>query len=171
MKIQLSHSDGSLCKSPSGQIDMMIYTLNGSHDICFHSCNCDESAQQKSFSSERLIANHLFPASWTGAKTTFTLELLEGYNLLNLKGCLDIKQQCDVLTAFTPSSHPSSTIEATTSGTLRRNFHKCSRIHRLISSMLRVGAKDLDHFYKIGLAPKCPICPHPSINLPADWRI
>jgi hypothetical protein len=167
----ISHDDGSTCKNPGQLTKLNIYHINGFHTINTPLCNCIQYGHlSKKLTTQRLMANRLFPQTWLDPSSAYTFDLLSISNMLNLKSFINIKQLCDTIIAITPESLQAKNISKEASGRMRNKFGTVLRLFRLMNSMQRVGAKNYEDFLNIGVAGNCPVCILPGVNVPADWQ-
>ena len=57
-----------------------------------------------------------------------------------------------------------------TSGTLRSHFHTATRQWRVFQRMKDHGFQSYSELLSMGAVEECPVCPHPGINLPPNWK-
>jgi hypothetical protein len=100
------HEDGSDCTSHGTIRNLSVLHVNGMHEIPYHSCSCilNDRKTQSGIRPTQLLANRLFPATFTAPTTAFTFEVLETLDALNLVGFINIKQFCDALSSLNPRS-------------------------------------------------------------------
>lgn len=165
----ICHENGSICNCPGDTQDFTVLHTNGVHKLKIHQCKCDPNSCAK-ITIHQLLANRLFPHSWTSPSTLYTHQLMDTHHFNNIKAFVNIKQQCDIVLALTPPGLLNTSSPTLSSGSLRSQFHYNMRLYRLIKSMLHAGAQNYEDFLSLGVAAQCPACPHPDINLPEDWQ-
>jgi hypothetical protein len=103
LTIQLMHEDGKPCSSMGRSRDLHVLSSNGFHRLRYYLCACDITHPHPQPATPRkLIANGLFPATFSAPAVAFTFQTLSLYDILNLYGHINIKQFCDSLIANVP---------------------------------------------------------------------
>jgi hypothetical protein len=103
LTIQLIHEDGKPCHSSGKNRNLQVLHLNGIHHVKYYQCDCNVSnTHSQSATPERLMANGLFPATYTTPALAFTFQTLAFFDTLNLNGHVNIKQFCDSIISNVP---------------------------------------------------------------------
>lgn len=183
MVFSFLHDDGTPCISQGTVRQLQTLNVNGIHEVPYYLCACLVNTQNRqTASATQLLANKLFPATSNSPSSAFTFELLEQFDALNLNGFINIKQFCDTITSLTPRelqnhNQVSQNCSINTKfmfsqapGSLRANFHYAVRIWRLFRIMKSRSFRSYEELLSTSIVRGCPACPHPSINIPADWH-
>lgn len=169
LKIQLGHRhDGSPCSNPVWtRDDFSVIDINGRHLVSLAFCNCDNAAKAGNI-VEQLLRFDLYPATDCEPNTVFTFGLIEHYHIQSLQGKVSMYDYYTSLERMTDNT-----------GTQKiRDRYKA--FMRVVAQwrhlkMLQRGGRGHDPSGVKGtqpgeLAVRCPACPRPDINLPADWQ-
>ncbi|KAF8201853.1 hypothetical protein BJ912DRAFT_1054145 [Pholiota molesta] len=148
LAIHLNHSS-LRCPIPIAcHQDLRILHTNGIHDVAISYCGCPRSIPQHT----QLLRRRLYPATQIAPRTCVTFELLRLLHLLSLTSkasTYDFYLALERLTDNAGTNRPKS------------RYRPLLRGHDEAGV---AGTKDGE------LAIQCPSCPHPGINLPADWK-
>jgi len=99
----LVHKDGKQCTSEGRVRRLQVLHVNGMHILPYHVCNCFIGGEKRASASPlQLLANNLFPATSLSPTSSFSFEVMELFDSLNLNGFINIKQFCDSLIELTP---------------------------------------------------------------------
>jgi hypothetical protein len=103
LTLQLMHEDGTPCKSKGNHCELQILHINGLHRVKYQLCACDiTQLHPQPVSPRRLMANGLFPATFTAPTAAFSFQLLSLFDILNLYDHINVKQFCDSIIANVP---------------------------------------------------------------------
>ncbi|KAF7440215.1 hypothetical protein PC9H_000559 [Pleurotus ostreatus] len=162
--IQLGHSHEETCALP-GILRKSLYIIDtsGIHIVSVRFCRCRFLGEDI-----QLLRYRWYPASPTAPRTAFTLNLLNTFQLLTLQGkvsaydfYLSIERKTD---------------NAGIKGLQLRydQFLICVRQFRHLRMLKRAGLgmdpEPVSSTKDGGYAVDCPACPHPGINIPANWE-
>ena len=164
LRIQLNHLSNPCTNPEPCHIDFRILHDNGIHDVNLDFCGCER--KQPKFT--QLLHRQLFPATQVNPRTCATFSLLKSFHLLNLTSKInvyDFYRSLERLTDNTGLQLPKSRYRMLMRMTTQwRHLKLLKRGGRGHDPSGAAGTKDGE------LAILCPTCPHPGINLPANWR-
>ncbi|KAF8201858.1 hypothetical protein BJ912DRAFT_1054149 [Pholiota molesta] len=164
LAIHLNHSS-LRCPIPIAcHQDLRILHTNGIHDVAISYCGCPRSIPQHT----QLLRRRLYPATQIAPRTCVTFELLRLLHLLSLTSkasTYDFYLALERLTDNAGTNRPKSRYRPLLRVGLQwRHLKMLKRAGRGHDEAGVAGTKDGE------LAIQCPSCPHPGINLPADWK-
>ncbi|TDL14398.1 hypothetical protein BD410DRAFT_734138 [Rickenella mellea] len=165
LQLQLGHCDGEECVNPrKGSDEFIVIHVNGIHEVGVNFCAC-ETAQQH---TTQLLRAHLFPATTDSPKTAATFAVLEHFHISTFESKGSMWHFYSALARQTDNT-------GLVDLKLRYEAFRCMiREFRHIRILKRSGSgHSLVPLSATGAgecALECPACPHPGVNLPADWR-
>jgi hypothetical protein len=92
---------GNACDCPSDGFnlrEMEVLDTNGVHSLRYVQCHCERLQSPQSASCEQILSNRLWPATQSKVMRSFTFEVLNRFDLLNLHGYINVKQFLDATT-------------------------------------------------------------------------
>ena len=158
--------------APSMDPDQNPYVLfvhtNGLHSLPYIQCGCG-GPQERIAGAVRM---RLMPASFTIFKTMFTFDVLEDFRLANLECKTSAYQYYQLLRRKTEPLAPQVVVERYAE--LRR-LSRCWRWLKKLKWGGRNKTRESDgntigEVRTAELAPFCPCCPQPGVNLPDNWK-
>lgn len=158
--------------APSMDPDQNPYVLfvhtNGLHSLPYIQCGCG-GPQERIAGAVRM---RLMPASFTIFKTMFTFDVLEDFRLANLECKTSAYQYYQLLRRKTEPLAPQIVVERYAE--LRR-LSRCWRWLKKLKWGGRNKTRESDgnaigEVRTAELAPFCPCCPQPGVNLPDNWK-
>ncbi|KAK0444170.1 hypothetical protein EV421DRAFT_1903278 [Armillaria borealis] len=153
------------CLNPRpGPIDFSVLHVNGLHQLAIDFCWCEHRVAPW----KQLLRAELFPATVDQPRTCASFRLLEQYQALSGSGKIsayEFHQALSHMTDATGISKPKS--KYTSLGRMVRQFAHMKMMKRAGRGNVSDGIKTTAPGQ---LATLCPACPHPGINLPADWE-
>ncbi|KAK0497778.1 hypothetical protein EDD18DRAFT_1072294 [Armillaria luteobubalina] len=166
LRIQLGHHWMSPCVNPRpGPCDFTVLHVNGIHNVCVDFCWCDHRVVPW----KQLLRAELFPATVDQPKTCASFRLLEQFHALSGSGKISVYEYHNALKHLT---------DATGVSKLKCKYKSLLRLVRQFAHMkftkrARRGSvpNGIETTIAGGLALRYLACPHPGINLPADWDL
>ncbi|KAK7434020.1 hypothetical protein VKT23_020419 [Stygiomarasmius scandens] len=164
--LQLGHQSGDICmcSSITPLIDMTVLDIGGVHRLRVQFCNCHQSASP----FVQLLCARLFPATTEQPRTAATFRLLEHFQLLGFVSKVSAGEYYSTLERL------SNNITCLNTSDRYRELLRMMRQWRLLKVLKRHGRAHDPSGYKGTKEGECVVrcaaCPHPGINLPADWR-
>ncbi|PPQ81057.1 hypothetical protein CVT25_014571 [Psilocybe cyanescens] len=164
LRIQLNHM-GGYCENPiASHSSMLILHTNGIHSVNLFYCGCSRKIPHHL----QLLRRRIYPASQMSVQTCATFELLRHLHKLALTtkaSTYDFYRCLEKSTTNLGIHPPKSRYRALFRMILQRRHLQ----------MLKWAGRGHDVTGVAGTTPgglaiKCPSCPHPGINLPADWE-
>ena len=160
----------------------MLHT-NGLHYVAVDFCGCDNRISNR----QQLLRSEWFPATVHQPQTCATFRLLEQFHVITLAGKLSAHEYYKAMEYLTdnmelnipkvgvvPSDQSSSLILPFSLKTRYKSFMRMICMFRHLKLMKRAGRGNLQGgLVTTGagdLAPDCPACPVPGVNLPANWK-
>jgi len=165
LRIQLNHLSNP-CNNPQPcHRDFRVLHTNGVHEIGLDFCGCERESPRYI----QLLRRQLFPATQVNPRTCATFGLLKQFHLLTLTSkvsAYDYYRALERLTDNTGVNLPKSRYRALMRMGLQwRHLKLLKRAGRGNDPTGVSGTK----LGELGIL--CPTCPHPSKNLPDDWKL
>ncbi|EIN12129.1 hypothetical protein PUNSTDRAFT_61430, partial [Punctularia strigosozonata HHB-11173 SS5] len=162
--VQLGHSPGRMCVSPiPAHSKFTVVHTNGSHLVKVLYCGCSGVEPHI-----QLLRTRWFPASWQCPRTAITFDYLNTFHLLSLTAKTTLWDYYQA-TEFKADNARLQPVKHH-----RNAVSFAVRVWRHLKSLLRAGSgyipEGAQSTPRGALSIKCPSCPHPDINLPADWK-
>ncbi|KAJ7059939.1 hypothetical protein C8F01DRAFT_1254038 [Mycena amicta] len=164
LRIQFGHG-GERCVRPlPGHEDFVVLEQNGIHEVAVDFCGCER--REDDF--KQLLRRRWFPATTGRPQTCATFQCLDSFHTLSLQ-------------AKTTAYDFYATLELRTNGWGLKPanrypaFLRMMREYRHVVLLKRRGRFGHEGCRasetKVGeLAIRCPACPQPGVNLPANWQ-
>ncbi|KAJ8515304.1 hypothetical protein ONZ45_g7245 [Pleurotus djamor] len=161
--VQLGHGGGE-CPLPSEtRKDFCVVDTSGHHLINLRFCDCDCVEEYV-----QLLRARWYPASTSRPRTAFTFDCLNTFHLLTLQGKLSAYDYCLSLERKTDNADLHEVMPR------YDQFLPVIRQYRHLRAIKRSGMGHEPEGVAAtppgALAVDCPACPHPSINLPLNWK-
>ncbi|TDL13353.1 hypothetical protein BD410DRAFT_698761, partial [Rickenella mellea] len=149
------------CERHSGTSQTItVVDINGIHKVMVQWCGCGEHGLRTHM--EQLLENELFPATPQRIRTAFTFRAMKNFHILHLQGKMNAWEWCASITRLTNNVLP---------GNFYAVFLRAHRQWALLKCLRRSGFISTTVPRNNGIfRVKCPACPQPGINLPADWE-
>ncbi|KAK0494232.1 hypothetical protein EDD18DRAFT_1107263 [Armillaria luteobubalina] len=148
LRVQLGPHASSRCLNPRpGPVDFSVLHVNGVHQIAIDFCWCEHHVA----TWKQLIQAELFPVTVDQPKTCTSFCVLEQYQALSGSG---------KMSAYKFHQGLSHMMDAT--GICKPKMMKCGGRGNVLNGIKATLPGEL--------ATLCLACPHPGINLPADWE-
>ncbi|EDR12898.1 uncharacterized protein LACBIDRAFT_323718 [Laccaria bicolor S238N-H82] len=165
LRVQLGHPASSRCVAPQpGHKDFMVLHTNGLHYVAVDFCGCDNRISNQ----QQLLRSEWFPATVHQPQTCATFRLLETFHVITLAGKLSAHEYYKAMEYLTDNT------ELNVPKTRYKSFMQMIRMFRHLKLMKRAGRGNIQGgLIATGagdLAPDCPTCPVPGVNLPANWK-
>jgi len=163
LRIQLNHLSNP-CNNPQPcHRNFRVLHTNGVHEIGLDFCGCERESPRYI----QLLRRQLFPATQVNPRTCATFGLLKQFHLLTSKvSAYDYYRALECLTDNTGVNLPKSQYRALMRMGLQwRHLKLLKRAGRGNDPTGVSGTK----LGELGIL--CPTCPHPSKNLPDDWKL
>ncbi|KAF9494551.1 hypothetical protein BDN71DRAFT_1590319 [Pleurotus eryngii] len=146
---------------------LFVHT-NGLHSLPYIQCGCG-GPQERIAGAVRM---RLMPASFTIFKTMFTFDVLEDFRLANLECKTSAYQYYQLLRRKTEPLAPQVVVER------YAELWRLSRCWRWLkklkwggrNKMRESDGNTIGEVRTAELAPFCPCCPQPGVNLPDNWK-
>ncbi|KIP01314.1 hypothetical protein PHLGIDRAFT_55306, partial [Phlebiopsis gigantea 11061_1 CR5-6] len=160
---QLGHLDGKPCVIQSLKNLVVLHT-NGIHKVAVAFCHCQPGLEHR----QQLLRMAWYPATPLDPETCVTFEAMKVFQTQNLQGNItayDYYQSLEILTdGWGKMKLPDR----------RHSFMNVVRQWRNLQALKRAGRchdpTGIDGTKQGELAVACRACPHPGVNLPADWE-
>ncbi|KAF7321401.1 CxC2 domain-containing protein [Mycena kentingensis (nom. inval.)] len=167
LRVQLGHPVGEECPSRLlGPAEFLVLHRNGIHEVGVDFCGCHAHGQD-SFPMQLLRAR-LYPATTERPQTCVTLDCLDDFHSSSLhtkSSAYDYYASLESLTDGSGCNRPPNRYKA---------FMRMARQYRHLLLLKRRGRghalSGIKGTAAGELALRCPACPRPGINLPANWE-
>ncbi|KAF7300224.1 CxC2 domain-containing protein [Mycena kentingensis (nom. inval.)] len=165
LRVQLGHDGIGTCSRPRpARDDFVIMDRNGIHEVAVDYCGCYHTTDADHL---QLLKAGWYPGTTDSPRTCATLACLNLFQTLSLHGkttAYDFYSSLETLTNAVGVKPPDR----------YRVFLRISRQYRHLLLLKRAG-RGHDRFGVMGTGPgelalRCPACPRPGVNLPADWE-
>ncbi|KAJ6449962.1 hypothetical protein C8R45DRAFT_1114370 [Mycena sanguinolenta] len=168
LRIQLGHwrELDYVCPlpQPAAGNDFVIIDTHGVHSVNLDFCNCGLGGAP----TVQLLRTRLWPATTTNPRTAATFAVLRRHHLLSLES------KCAALEFYQSLARESDNIHHKKNKDRYHEFLQITRQWRNIQMLKRAGRghdpAGVGATKPGECALLCPACPHPGINLPAEWR-
>ncbi|KZT38987.1 hypothetical protein SISSUDRAFT_968609, partial [Sistotremastrum suecicum HHB10207 ss-3] len=168
LTVQLGHTDSAPCRAPHRyEAPITVLHTNGFHEVAVDYCGCDVDPEGLLMRNQLLRARW-FPSTLDKPQTAFTFDVLELFHQMTSVSGYSAHQFHSALQNLTDNSgtrHVPKRYD---------DLGHCTRFYRHLLMLKRAGrAHDPGGpaATKSGeCAVQCPACPHPDINLPANWK-
>ncbi|KAF6763520.1 hypothetical protein DFP72DRAFT_986476 [Ephemerocybe angulata] len=166
LRIQLGHIGDVTCPCPMTAYDdsFVVIHSNGVHEIGLDFCSCPGATDHVS----QLLRARLFPATVDKPKTAATFSVLKLLQMLTFTAkisCQEFTQAMDRITGNTGVDQFPKRY---------RSMLRMLRVWRHTRLMKRFARGHDPGGWRAtesgACAVICPACPHPNINLPANWK-
>ncbi|KAJ7093352.1 hypothetical protein B0H15DRAFT_947488 [Mycena belliarum] len=187
LRIQLGHwhSPDRRCPVPTPAFadDFVVIDIHGIHEVGLDYCGCGASG----LPTVQLLRARLFPATTTNPRTAATFAVMRHFHLLSFESKCSLYEFYQSLSRQTDNMRYKETKPKKFSGhretyrerqkKMRDRYDEFSRMvreWRHIQMLKRAGCalnpEGIASTAEGACALLCPACPHPGINLPADFR-
>ncbi|KAF9536370.1 hypothetical protein CPC08DRAFT_652149 [Agrocybe pediades] len=164
LKLQLNHSS-TYCDNPVPcHENMLILHVNGIHDVSVQYCGCTRAIPHHI----QLLRRRLYPASQLSVKACASFELLELLHKLALTtkaSTYDFYRALEKLTTGLGYDVPASRYKP-----LLRMIMQWRHLKMLKWAGRGNDPTGVEGTKSGDLAIRCPSCPIPGVNLPANWE-
>ncbi|KAF7324213.1 CxC2 domain-containing protein [Mycena kentingensis (nom. inval.)] len=166
LRVQLGHPAGEACSAPlRGPAEFLVIHWNGIHDVGIDFCGCHVHGRH-SFPLQLLRAR-LYPATTERPQTCASLDCLDHFHASSLHtkcSAYDYYASLEYLTDGSGLKPPNR----------YKAFMRMARQYRHLLLLKRRGRghapSGIEGTAPGELALRCPACPRPGVNLPADWE-
>lgn len=147
-----------------GNIWLTIVDIHGVQFLPVHFCQCSDASSHPL----QLLQLGLYPASHDRPQTAFTFRVLDDFDLENLESKASAERYYTKLKRLSSNAFPQIIPDR------YREFLRVMREWRNLKLRKRAGTfrtpSSGDEIQPGGLVLFCPTCPHPGVNLPANWE-
>ncbi|KAF7322733.1 CxC2 domain-containing protein [Mycena chlorophos] len=165
LRIQLGHLPFETCALPKpAHQDFTVLHHNGIHNVAVDFCGCHQHGRVRH--DLQLLRNRWFPSTNNRPQSCATFACLDAFHAITLHS------KC------TPYDYYQA-LEYLTDGSGRKplnRYRPLLRMQRQYRHLLMLKRRGRGHAVSgaagtaVGeLAIRCPVCPRPEVNLPADW--
>lgn len=158
ISISAHHRDATPCKNKRSHGLITVIDVNGFHEIELYVCKCDGCDPV----DLQLFSLRLFPASVLTPRTAFTFNILEQFRLIHLEAKTSANSFVQALIRLT-------TDEYMRAWPIRDRGREFQRVARQWNYLLANRSALILDKSANPLAPQCPACPHPGMNMDANW--
>ncbi|KAF7322693.1 CxC2 domain-containing protein [Mycena chlorophos] len=165
LRMQLGHAHSPQpCPSPTPACaKFVVLHTNGIHEVALDYCGCEKREAQHL----QLLRSRLFPATVRRPQTCATFTCLDRFQLASVQAGMTGQNFYTVLELLTNAAgfKPPDRYRA---------FLRMAREYRMLLMLKRAGVFGLKDNEVADVKPgqlaiRCPACPRPDVNLPADW--
>lgn len=142
---------------------LLILHTNGIHEVALSYCGCNHEIPRH----QQLLRRGLYPSTHRNTRTCVTFPLLRLLHILSLTAKVSTHDFYCALEGLTPGAvinRPKSRyrplIRVLTQWRHLKLLKRAGRGHHPFGAVGTVNGE---------LAIACPSCPHPDVNLPANW--
>ncbi|KAF7797641.1 hypothetical protein EIP86_008841 [Pleurotus ostreatoroseus] len=166
--VQLGHAPGEKCPAPSpAPRDFLVIHTNGFHPINVLYCQCDR-VHIAGTRVQQLLRSELFPATMQDPHTCCTFRVLETFHILTLQSKINQYDYYKSLEKLTDNTGLRMRYDRL------KSFLRMVREWRHLKALKRAGrgheSGGIDATGPGDLCVRCPACPRPGFNLPANWQ-
>ncbi|KAH9840332.1 uncharacterized protein C8Q71DRAFT_702949 [Rhodofomes roseus] len=140
---------------------LTVVDITGVHSVCAAMCKC-QGADPEAF---QLLSMGLYPGSFIRPRTCFTFRVLDDFLLANKVSGMAAQSYFERLRRLSNAAFPQRVPDR------YRELLRCSRQWRNLKYRKWRGYGHTEEELGPGrLALSCVACPHPGVNLEADWE-
>ncbi|KAK7028210.1 hypothetical protein VNI00_014900 [Paramarasmius palmivorus] len=169
LKLQLGHPNGHICVMPrQARSGFVVVDIDSLQEVDVYFCMC-QPQEVVGDHWQQLMRYELFPATSTQPHTAFTFRLLRFFHTLTLQGKINIYDYYILIENRMDGAKIAPQKDR------YEAFRRVVREWRYLKMLKRGGAgikfHSLVDIQRGELAPRCPACPIPGVNLPDDWQL
>lgn len=147
-----------------GNVWFTIVDIHGVQFLPVHFCQCSNASSHPL----QLLQLGLYPASHDQPQTAFTFRVLDDFDVENLESKASAERYYTKLKRLSANAFPQTIPDR------YREFLRVMREWRNLKLRKRSGyfrtSPTSEEIPPGSLVLFCPTCPHPGVNLPADWE-
>ncbi|KAJ3819033.1 hypothetical protein F5880DRAFT_1625783 [Lentinula raphanica] len=166
--VQLGHKARSVCPTPKVVDNFTVIHVNGIHTIRLHYCGCPNRLLAGEW-WQQLLRCRWFPATHIEPQTAATYRVMNMFHVLTLQGKVTTYDFYAGLEKMTDNAALINLPDR------YRSFSRMMKEWRHLKMAKRSGRgndaeRTLAETKSGEMGIKCPACPRPDVNLPANWR-
>ncbi|KAJ3727940.1 hypothetical protein C8R42DRAFT_572663, partial [Lentinula raphanica] len=166
--VQLGHKARSVCPNPKVVENFTVIHVNGIHTVCLHYCGCPNQLLAGEW-WQQLLRRRWFPATHIDPQTAATYRVMNMFHILTLQGKVTTYDFYAGLEKMTDNAALINLPDR------YRSFSRMMKEWRHLKMAKRSGRgndaeRSLAETKSGEMGIRCPACPQPDVNLPANWR-